>query len=176
MRLFAFAVATMSSACSAVIARGFSQKTCLPALSAATAIGWCRAFGVAMLMMSIVGSSTKSCHSVAVVSTSNSSARAARRSCSFPAIAARTVCGCWWKAFMCAVPMPSPTTPALNFGASAVKIRSLELVVFNVSMLERLLGNAFHHTNRAVFCPKVFYFLCQALLMYDVMNERLYLQ
>ena len=38
----------MASACSSVIASGFSQMTCLPASSAAITWGWCKNGGVAI--------------------------------------------------------------------------------------------------------------------------------
>ena len=72
--------------------------------------------------------------------------------------------------------MPRPTTAARNLGASAVKIRSLELVVVNTYMLERVASNAFHHTIRANIDPTNITFLCLKNLMYDVMNERVSLR
>jgi hypothetical protein len=72
--------------------------------------------------------------------------------------------------------MPRPTTAARNLGASAVKIRSFELVVVNNYMLERVAINAFHHTISPNIDLLNITFLCQINLMYDVMNERVSLR
>ena len=51
--LLALAAATICSASATVFAKGFSQITCLPALSAAIAISACESPGVQISMMSI---------------------------------------------------------------------------------------------------------------------------
>ncbi len=84
------AASHISRAWAELNASGFSQKTCLPALAAATAISWCMFVGAAISTMSMSGRLTTSRQSVVHCSQPHFSANSSSGFSGIPQISFRT--------------------------------------------------------------------------------------